>query len=365
MSQLQYFVGLISGTSIDGVDAVVLAVEGTRLEIISSHCQAYPDQLRQDIRSLAQPGISEIDRLGVVDQQIAEVFAHAAVTVIGYAGLGIADITAIGSHGQTIRHRPQGEYPFTLQIGDPNRIAEITGITTVADFRRRDMAAGGQGAPLAPAFHKAAFSDSGMGGAVVNIGGIANATLIDSSGHTLGYDTGPGNTLMDFWIDREQGLPYDENGDWARTGSAVDSLLQRLLADPYFAKPAPKSTGPEYFSPDWLNRHIAGEISPEDIQRTLLELTATSIAKELVNHDLTQVAICGGGAHNQFLLERLAALLPQTEVTTTERFGIHPDWVEAACFAWLAQRTLAGLPGNEPSATGAAGWRVLGAIYPG
>lgn len=367
MSAPTYYVGLISGTSADGVDAVVLGIDGTQFEIIASHCQPYPDQLRADVLSLSQPGISEIDRLGAVDRQIADCFAHAALTVIGYAGLGIGDIAAIGSHGQTVRHRPNGDQPFTLQIGDANRIAELTGITTVADFRRRDMAAGGQGAPLAPAFHRAAFGVQGNATAVVNIGGIGNVTLFREDGTITGFDSGPGNTLMDHWIRQHHDLRFDANGDWAREGNVDETLLERLRDDPYFSLPAPKSTGPEYFSPSWLDNLLgsaARETASEDVQRTLLELTARTIASALEGEPLAQVAVCGGGAHNGLLMERLSELLAPALVTTTEGFGIHPDWVEAAAFAWLAARTLAGLPGNEPSVTGAAGYRVLGAIYP-
>jgi len=364
VSQAQYFIGLISGTSVDGVDAVVLKIDDGELQIIASHCEHYSDTLRKDVLSLAQPGDKEIDRLGVIDQQVADVFAQAAKVVLHRAGLSPDTIKAIGSHGQTIRHRPSGSHPFTLQIGDPNRIAERTGITTVADFRRRDMAAGGQGAPLAPAFHRAAFGAAGADCAIVNIGGIANATFIDQEGRLLGYDTGPGNTLMDFWIRQHRGQSFDEDGAWARTGTVDDTLLTRLLQDPYFDLCAPKSTGPEYFSPSWLEPKLDAHIAAEQVQRTLLETTAITIANQCLARGVGRVAICGGGARNSFLMERLAALMAPAQVTTTEDFGIDPDWVEAACFAWLAHRTLAGLPGNEPTVTGASGLRVLGAIYP-
>ncbi len=363
----QYYVGLISGTSVDGVDAVVLRVSANKLNLIATHAAPYPQALRDAILSLAQPGIGEIDRLGQTDASIADCFAQAALQVIDEAGLTPSDITAIGSHGQTVRHRPDLARPFTLQIGDPNRIAEVTGITTVADFRRRDMAAGGQGAPLVPAFHRAAFDLGGSKTAVVNIGGVANITLLDPQGEVKGFDSGPGNTLMDDWSRQHSGQAFDESGNWARQGTVDERLLERLLDDPYFARAAPKSTGPEYFSPQWLMQHLEGfaPLEPTDVQRTLLELTARSISAAWVNEPLAQIAVCGGGAHNTLLMERIASLNAPAQVLTTETLGIHPDWVEAAAFAWLAYRTLNQLPGNEPSVTGAAGYRVLGAIYPG
>lgn len=367
MSEARYFVGLISGTSVDGVDAVVLSLRGERLAVVASHGEPYPTELREAILGLSQPGINEIDRLGAVDRQIADTFANAALMVIGLAGIDAAAVTAIGSHGQTIRHRPMGETAFTLQIGDPNRIAEQTGILTVADFRRRDMAAGGQGAPLAPAFHRAAFEISGNTTAVVNIGGIANVTLFGDSGAVSGFDSGPGNTLMDAWVRKHLDQPYDRDGLWARTGAVDESLLERLMDDPYFCAAAPKSTGPEYFDLAWLEARLdtsSDASAAEDIQRTLLELTARSIAMALNAEPLAQLAVCGGGASNGLLMERLGELLAPAEVTTTEALGIGPDWVEAAAFAWLASRTVDGLSGNEPAVTGAQGYRVLGGLFP-
>lgn len=366
MTQTLYYVGLISGTSVDAIDAVVLGISDERLDIVAHHSVLYPSALRDEIISLAQPGINEIDRLGEVDRAIADHFAQAALAVMARADLGIGNINAIGSHGQTVRHRPSSARPFTLQIGDPNRIAELTGITTIADFRRRDMAAGGQGAPLVPAFHRAAFDVSGRATAVVNIGGIANVTVLGAENSVWGFDSGPGNTLMDYWIHQHDGKRYDPDGQWARSGIVDETLLKRLLDDPYFSAATPKSTGPEYFSPSWLQSHLDGlpPCAPESVQRTLLELTARTIATVLVDEPLAHIAVCGGGAHNGLLMERLSALTAPTSVTTTATFGIHPDWVEAAAFAWLAHRTLNGMAGNEPAATGADGYRTLGAIYP-
>ncbi len=379
MTSAPYFIGLMSGTSVDGIDAVVLRVnqqshgdnrtqasptDESPFDIVASHCEAYPEDLQDTLLSMAQPGINEIDRLGQADRQVADYFARAAMSVMTQAGLSSHEVAAIGSHGQTVRHRPTGDAAFTLQIGDPNRIAELTGITTVADFRRRDVAAGGQGAPLTPAFHRAAFGTAAETTAVVNIGGIANATLLLEDGSIVGFDTGPGNTLLDAWTRHHQGRSYDVNGDWAASGRVDTTLLYRLLDDHYFRCPPPKSTGPEYFNSDWLQARADPRQGPVNIQRTLVELTAVSIADAIKPYAPKRVAICGGGAHNRFLMGRLSGLLEPAKVTTTETMGIHPDWVEAACFAWLAYRTLSGLAGNEPAATGAAGYRVLGAIYP-
>ena len=368
MSEPRFFVGLISGTSVDGIDAVVLALRNSQLEIIACHDEPYPETLRLAVLSLCHPGINEIDRLGIVDRDVADSFAKAALAVISKAGLKVSDIAAIGSHGQTIRHRPSEDRTFTLQIGDANRIAELTGITTIADFRRRDVAAGGQGAPLTPAFHRVAFGISGNATAVVNIGGISNITLLDDGDNLVGFDSGPGNTLMDAWVRKHLDQAFDQNGAWADSGRADEPLLERCLDDPYFSAPAPKSTGPEYFNLAWLEERLdmlPDPIPPEDVQRTLLELTARSIAATLDNESIAQLAVCGGGAKNTPLMNRLSELLYPTQVITTQALGIDPDWVEAAAFAWLASRTVDNLPGNEPSVTGATGYRVLGAVFPG
>jgi anhydro-N-acetylmuramic acid kinase len=251
-----------------------------------------------------------------------------------------------------------------VQIGDPNRLAELTGITVVADFRRRDIAAGGQGAPLVPAFHAAQLRTPGVATAIVNIGGIANITLITADGTVTGWDTGPGNTLLDAWVWRHQGVPFDEGGGWAAMGEAISPLLNAMLEEPYFTRPHPKSTGPELFHMDWLETHLDGTEAPVDVQRTLVELSVESIAEALADTSLEEVRVCGGGARNRFLMHRLIAKLPDCEVTTTEALGVDPAWVEAWAFAWLAEQTLAGRPGNVPDVTGACGYRVLGGIYP-
>lgn len=364
MTADSYFVGLMSGTSVDGIDAALVAIDDKgHTQLRASYAMPYGHEMRQQLLALAQPGANEIIRLGALDRQLAEAFAQAALAVMDAGNVAAAEVRAIGSHGQTVRHHPNDAHAFTLQIGDPNTIAELTGVTVVADFRRRDVAAGGQGAPLAPAFHHAMFSEAAATTAVVNIGGVANVSIIDAQGHVTGFDTGPGNSLMDAWIGRCQGERFDADGDWAATGQVDEALFRAALADPYFARPAPKSTGPEHFNLAWLGS-LLDPLKPEDVQRTLLEVTAASIANALKPAAPERVAICGGGAQNGLLMARLAALLAPAAVITTESLGIHPDWVEASAFAWFAHRTLAGLPGNEPAVTGARGYRVLGAIYP-
>lgn len=367
-----YFIGLMSGTSIDGIDAVLVRFSADAPSIHAAHCEPMPESLRERILSLCSPGENEIDRLGELDIEIGRLCAKAALNVMAQASVPSSEIVAIGSHGQTIRHRPYGDDPFTLQIGDPNTIAELTGITVVADFRRRDVAAGGQGAPLVPAFHAAMFSSTDESRAVVNIGGMANVTLLPSgdSREIKGFDTGPGNVLLDAWHLRHQGTPLDRDGAWAATGEPDPSLLMRLLADPYFEEAPPKSTGREHFDLDWLEWHLAAlrkAVPPVDVQATLAELTARSIAHSLMKwgEGTKAVYLCGGGTHNSDLRRRIGKALPGVAVHSTVELGIGPDWVEAVAFAWLAQRTLAGLPGNVPAVTGAAHPVVLGGIYPG
>ena len=333
-----------------------------------THQHPFPPAVRDAIQSLMQPGANEIERAGELDMRLGQLFADAALALLHQSGLQPGDIHAIGSHGQTIRHRPLATPAFTRQIGNPSVIAEQTGITTVADFRARDMAAGGQGAPLVPAFHQWRFRKSGINRVIVNIGGIANLTWLPSSEQepVLGFDTGPGNTLLDQWIAKVRGEPYDRDGAWAASGQVHEKLLARLLAEEYFAKPPPKSTGREHFHLAWLEQRPVDNLAPEDVQATLAELTAATIAQAL--HLLPAMAkeiyVCGGGSHNRQLLARLRARCPGASVATTQALGLDPDWVEAAAFAWLAHRTLTKQPGNLPSVTGAHRAVVLGGIYP-
>ena len=360
----RYFIGLMSGTSADGIDAVLINTEGEQSELIASHHRPMPASLREEILAFRQSGPDELHRLATLDAQLAQEYASAVLALLEAAELEATAVAAIGCHGQTLRHHPEGDTPYTLQIGDPNRLAELTGITVVSDFRRRDMAAGGQGAPLVPAFHRARLVSEEEATAVVNIGGIANITLITADGDVTGWDTGPGNTLMDAWIARHHGEPFDRNGEWAASGAIIAPLLSALLQDPYFAARPPKSTGPEYFHLDWLATHLSGDESPADVQCTLAALTVESLALALTQEPLDVVRVCGGGARNALLMQRLTDRLGGTAVTTTEAIGVDPEWVEAWAFAWLAEQTLAGQPGNVPAVTGATGPRVLGGIYP-
>ncbi|GGY83255.1 anhydro-N-acetylmuramic acid kinase [Marinobacter zhanjiangensis] len=364
------YIGLMSGTSMDGIDAALVDLdEAGGATLVATHTEPFPDSLYRSIVSLSQ-NHGTPDNLGHCDRALGECFATATLNLLETAGHR-GSVVAIGSHGQTIRHQPQGEHPFSLQLGDPNVIAERTGITTVADFRRRDMAAGGQGAPLVPAFHHAVFASPLEHRVLLNIGGIANISWLPAggAGASGGFDTGPGNGLMDAWCQRHTGRAYDENGRWAHSGKVVTPLLDRLLAEPYFSLPAPKSTGKELFNLDWLDARLSreAEYAPGDVQRTLLELTARSIAGALPTERPLRLYVCGGGALNSTLMLRLRELLePQhVHVATTGELGIDPQWVEAAAFAWLARQTMEGLAGNVPGVTGATGPRVLGAIYPG
>lgn len=358
------FIGLMSGTSADGIDAVLVRSDGERGSLLATHHRPMPEALRLEILAFRESGPDELHRLATLDARLADEYSAATSALLAAAGISGDEVTAVGLHGQTLRHHPEGTPPFTVQIGDPSRVAELTGISVVADFRRRDMAAGGQGAPLVPAFHAAQLATPGSACAIVNIGGIANVTVITADGAVSGWDTGPGNTLLDAWIARHQHRPFDNEGEWSAAGTLIEPLLARLLEAPYFERPHPKSTGPELFHLEWLTTHLEGSEAPVDVQRTLLELTVESIAQALSNGLPAVVRICGGGARNRFMLQRLIARLPDCEVTTTADAGVDPAWVEAWAFAWLAEQTLAGSPGNVPAVTGAKGQRVLGGIYP-
>ncbi|MDA8389890.1 MAG: anhydro-N-acetylmuramic acid kinase [Gammaproteobacteria bacterium] len=362
-----HFIGLMSGTSADGIDAVVARFsDKPRLRILAHHHTPYGAALRARILALMTPGDDEIDRMGALETELAEMFAAAADSVRVAANLRRQDIGAIGSHGQTLRHRPGGSHAFTLQIGDPSRIAERTGITTVADFRRRDMAAGGQGAPLVPAFHRWLFWDERHNRAIANIGGIANVTLIsrDPSVPVIGFDTGPGNALLDAWIQRSLGLPCDTGGAWAAQGRLHAPLLATLLQEPYFAAAPPKSTGREHFTMAWLEARLARhpDAAGADVQATLTRLTAQTIVAAIGHADMDELFVCGGGSANDSLMRELRMLLARP-VDTTAALGLAPDLVEPAAFAWLAAQTLGGRPGNLPSVTGATHAAVLGGIY--
>jgi anhydro-N-acetylmuramic acid kinase len=367
----ELYIGLMSGTSADGIDAVIVDFANDKPRIIAAAEFPLDDTIKQTIIGLATPSNNEIDTIGELDRKLGILFAGYVNKLLTDNGLNSTDIKAIGSHGQTVRHRPADIakpdlQAFTLQIGDPNTIAELTGITTVADFRRRDIAAGGQGAPLVPAFHQAIFSNIDKKRAIINIGGMANVTILACDGSTTGYDTGPGNVLMDGWIDRHQGKNYDRNGGWAASGTCSQQLLDELLKHPFFVKLAPKSTGREDFNLAWLDSLLINiTIAPEDVQATLLELTAITINSELAKQkSVNEAFICGGGAFNAELMTRLEALAHPIPIQTTANVGIAPEWVEGCAFAWLAKRCLEGLPGNCPAVTGASKQVVLGTICP-
>ncbi len=365
----QLFIGLMSGTSADSIDAALLSFEDNTANLLAHHSADISD-LQKEIFALAQPGENEIQRLNQLDRELGIRFAEATNHLLTISNRSAGDVAAIGSHGQTIRHQPPGckacEHAFSHQIGDPNTIAFLTGITTVADFRRRDIAAGGQGAPLVPAFHRAVFEKNGVCRAIVNIGGMANITCLPGDGTLLGFDTGPGNVLMDGWIKQHLQQPYDNKGQWATTGELLPELLQQMLQHPYFSLPAPKSTGREAFNMDWLASILPMITAAEDVQATLLDLTAASIVDALTTlpGPVEEIYLCGGGAFNTALINRIATLATPVPVNTTAALGMDPKWVEAAAFAWLARQTLANQSGNAPEATGASRALVLGGIYP-
>lgn len=365
----ELFIGALSGTSIDGID-VALVRFAPRPELVASHGKAYPAELRRELLALCVPGENEIDRMGRADVAVGRLFAAAVNELLVKAGVAPDEVSAVGSHGQTIRHRPGFAPPFTLQIGDPNVIATLTGLPVVADFRRKDMALGGQGAPLVPAFHEAIFRQSGIDRVVVNIGGIANLTVLpaNTTQPIAGCDTGPGNTLLDAWSRRVLNEPMDRGGALAARGRVVPKLLEALLADPYFKKTPPKSTGPEHFSLEWLERHLAavGRVADADVQATLLALTARTITdaiRQFPGLDRPEVFVCGGGAHNDALMRALQESLADCAVRRTDVLGVPVDWVEAMAFAWLAYRRWHELPGNNPGVTGAARPAVLGGLF--
>ncbi|MBN3064732.1 anhydro-N-acetylmuramic acid kinase [Pectobacterium aquaticum] len=361
------YIGVMSGTSLDGVDVVLAAIDEHTVAQQASYCHPIPQDIKMAILGMCQGQAITLSALGQLDTRLGILFAEAVLTLLKETELSAEDITAIGCHGQTVWHEPTGDTPCTLQIGDNNRVAALTGITTVGDFRRRDLAYGGQGAPLVPSFHHALLLHPVERRIVLNIGGIANLSLLVPGAPVRGYDTGPGNMLLDAWIWRHCARPYDKDAEWAMNGQVNPLLLRRMLTDPYFALRAPKSTGREYFNLGWLERMLASlpPIAPQDVQATLVELTAMSIAEQvLLVGGCERLLVCGGGARNPLIMARLSALLPGIEVSTTDECGVSGDDMEALAFAWLASRTLSGLPGNLPSVTGASQETVLGAIYP-
>ncbi|MDH6591432.1 anhydro-N-acetylmuramic acid kinase [Variovorax sp. TBS-050B] len=370
------FIGLMSGTSLDGVDGVLADFAGDRMAVQAHATAPFPADLRAELMALNTPGDNELHRAALAGNGLARIYADVVGRLLADSGTPAGGVAAIGAHGQTVRHRP-GEFDgvgYTLQINNPSLLAELTGIDVVADFRSRDVAAGGQGAPLVPAFHRALFGRADEAVAVLNIGGISNLSLLPPADgaagrpDVLGFDCGPGNALMDHWCQHHTGAPYDHAGQWAASGRVLPDLLERLRADPYFAKAPPKSTGRDLFNPPWLAACLgtATAAAPADVQATLAEFTASVCAADFLRYgnDSKLLIVCGGGALNDHLLARLRALLPGVAVSTSTRHGLPPLQVEAAAFAWLARRMVAREAGNLASVTGAAGPRVLGALYP-
>jgi len=373
-SQPELYIGLMSGTSMDGIDAALVdfsqtAITGAQPKLIQAHSQPWPDDIQQALIAARDIPDNELSSLASLDTQTAKIFSDACLKLLANTSRQAQDIIAIGNHGQTIRHRPDIENPFSLQIGNAQKISEQTGIDVISDFRTADIKAGGQGAPLAPAFHQAVFRHNEINRVIVNIGGIANITVLpkDQNQPVTGFDCGPGNTLMDAWISLHKQRSYDANGELASSGKTDARLLANLLMDAYFQLTPPKSTGFEYFNLEWLNKHLDNKKTQatacSDVQSTLCDLTATSIIRAINQYaaDTDEIYICGGGAHNRELMRRLQTLT-RCPVTTTEALGVHPDWVEAMAFAWLAYQNVHHQTGNLPSVTGANKSVVLGKL---
>ncbi|MBV7537939.1 anhydro-N-acetylmuramic acid kinase [Duganella sp. sic0402] len=361
------YIGLMSGTSLDGVDGALAQFDDAAITTVAAAYVAFPPSLRAELMALQASGDNEIEREALAASQLAQHYAQCVAELLRQSGHTPADVRAVAAHGQTIRHRP--ELGYTRQTNHPALLAELCGVDVIADFRSRDVAAGGQGAPLVPAFHQAMFGKEGQARVVANIGGIANISVLKGDGRVTGFDTGPGNVLMDGWIMRHQRQEYDADGAWAATGKVIPELLAELLKEPYLALPAPKSTGRDLFHLDWLDARLAvhAPAAPEDVQRTLTEYTAVTLADAVKAHGggADAVYICGGGAYNGVLMEALGqALGKQVMVASTQALGVAPNRVEALAFAWLGHRFSERLAGNLPAVTGAQGERVLGALYP-
>ena len=363
------FLGMMSGTSLDGIDTVLIrcSTAGGVPELLATNFQPIDDQTKTELLQLCNASEVKIQTLGQLDTKMGHIFAKAALNLLRSTKKTPDEISAIGCHGQTIYHAPNGSYPFTMQIGDPNLISELTGITTIADFRRRDIAAGGQGAPIAPLFHRVIFKSDKQSRVVLNLGGIANITLLDPNRRGAAFDTGPANILMDYWVSKHKNKPYDHSGEWASSASVNESLLKIFREEDYFKLPQPKSTGRELFNASWLESklsEVALDLSPSAVQATLLELTASTISDAIkLLEPVDEILVCGGGVHNSSLLSRLRTLSAKSKITSTAALGLNPDWVEATAFAWMAGETLAGRKLDTRSFTGAKHSIHLGAIY--
>ena len=368
MSEL--YIGLMSGTSLDGVDGVLIDFANGPLQVLAHQHAPFDPPLRSQLLALNQSGPDELHRSALAANALSGLYAQVVQSLLIDSQLQAEQIRAIGAHGQTVRHQPglHDGIGYSLQIQNPSLLAELSGIAVVADWRSRDVAAGGQGAPLVPAFHQAVFGQAGQDLAVLNVGGIANLSVLSAQGDALGFDCGPGNVLMDLWCQRHKGQAYDDAGRWAASGQVQADLLTRWMQEPFFHKAPPKSTGRDLFHAQWLDKHLAAgpALAPQDVQASLCALTAESIALAVSKHAprSSRLMVCGGGAYNQCLMAMLQSRLPWLTVASTAESGLSPSQVEAAAFAWLARQTCLGLPGNLPKATGARGARVLGGIYP-
>lgn len=370
MSEL--YIGIMSGTSLDAVD-VALVDFAAMPQVLATHQQPFPAELRQEILALAQGASRPLSAIGALDHRLGRLFSNAVLGLLAQEKLAAKDIRAIGSHGQTVFHQPQGDTPFTMQLGDAHLIAARTGINTVADFRRKDMALGGQGAPLVPAFHAHLFARPNSIRIILNIGGIANITVLHPEQAVLGYDTGAGNMLMDAWTERHLGKSYDHNAAFAAQGQIQADLLKHLLADDYFHLPPPKSTGREKFHLTWLEAQLAQlpAYCAADVQRTLLSFSAHSIANEIRRYQQAadkasyqqEIIVCGGGAHNPLLMQELGKLLPAWQIQSSDAYGINSDYLEATAFAWLAYRFIHKQSGNLSAVTGASREAILGCLH--
>lgn len=365
-----YYIGIMSGTSVDGIDAVLVDFieESPYIRLIESYTTAFEKDLREDIVKLLETFTIHLQKLGEIDHRLGIAYAQASLELCKKAGIDISEVVAIGCHGQTIFHDPRGKYPFTMQIGDGNIIAAKTGICVVNDFRRLDMAFNGDGAPLTPVFNQCFLYSEKEKRALLNLGGIANITILSKDpSHVLGFDNGPANCLMDLWIQKHKGEKYDKGGEWAKGGKVDKKLLETMLSDSYFKLKAPKSTGKELFNLPWLEKILSNypDVATQDVQATLLELTVVSIVEDikLYCRDIDALYLCGGGAYNTYLIERVQSELGDIIIDTTEKIGLHPQWMEAVAFAWFAKRRLEMLPANLPSVTGAESLTLLGAVY--
>lgn len=369
MSKTLSFIGVMSGSSLDGIDVALTEFNNKKCQVVATYFQPYPNNIKNALLDLHFPSDNELEKSALMANQLARLYAEAINALLAENDIAPRQIIAIGCHGQTIRHQPRNgsEVGYSIQLGNHALLAELTGITVVGDFRSRDIAAGGQGAPLVPAFHRAVFASHHKNRAIVNVGGIANITFITRNGVVTGFDSGPGNILIDHWAKLNIDKAYDADGAWASTGTVNQQLLDSFLAEPFFALPPPKSTGRDLFNAAWLNQHLEYfDCCPEDIARTLVELTSHTIFQAMTHHcaDMDEIYLCGGGTHNKLLQLTLQSKLANLTLSTTDALGVNVDWVEAVAFAWLAYQTLNNQPSNLPSVTGAGGPRILGTIIP-